>query len=78
MLNYHIISPRFKLSHLKKVLINVSQDSRENTCVGVYFIKKNFIKKEIPTQVFSCEFCKIFKYIFFRRTLPVAASVNYT
>ena len=25
----------------------------------------NFVKKESPTQVFSCEFCKIFKNTFF-------------
>ena len=35
----------------------------------------NFIKKEIPTQVFTCEFCKIFKKIFFLRTPLVVASV---
>ena len=33
-----------------------------------------FIKKEILAQVFSCEFCEIFKNNFFYRTLPVAAS----
>ena len=31
-------------------------------------------KKETLTQVFSCEFCEIFKNIFFCVTLPVAAS----
>ena len=31
----------------------------------------NFTKKE--TQVFSCEFCEIFKNTFFYKTLPVAA-----
>ena len=36
----------------------------------------NFIKKEALTQVFSYEFCKIFKNIFFYRTPPVAASVH--
>ena len=30
--------------------------------------------KETPTQVFSCEYCKIFKNSFFHRTTPVAAS----
>ena len=35
----------------------------------------NFIKKETPTQVFSCVFHKIFKKTFFYRTPPVAASV---
>ena len=34
----------------------------------------NFIKKETQAQVFSCEFCKIFKNTFLYRTLLVAAS----
>ena len=34
----------------------------------------NFIKKETPTQMFSCEYCKISKNNFFYRTSPVAAS----
>ena len=34
----------------------------------------NFIKKEVLAQVFSCEFCEIFKNIFLQRTPPVAAS----
>ena len=34
------------------------------------------LKKEILTQVFSCEFCGIFKNAFFYRTLPVAASAR--
>ena len=35
----------------------------------------NLIKKETLAQVFSFEFCKIFKNTFFYRTPPVAASV---
>ena len=34
----------------------------------------NFIKKETLTQVFSCEFCEIFKNNFFYRAPLVAAS----
>ena len=34
----------------------------------------NFIKKEALTQVFSCEFCKIYKNTFYYRTPLVAAS----
>ena len=34
----------------------------------------NFIKKETLEQVLSCEFCEIFRYTFFYRTPPVAAS----
>ena len=35
----------------------------------------NFIEKKTPIQMFPCEFCEIFKNIFFNRTSPVAASV---
>ena len=34
----------------------------------------NFIKKETLAQVFSYEFCEIFKNTFYYRTTPVAAS----
>ena len=34
----------------------------------------NFIKKETLAQVFSCEFCEIYKNTFYYRTLLVAAS----
>ena len=34
----------------------------------------NLIEKEAPTQVFSCEFCEIFKNTLFYRTPPAAAS----
>ena len=37
--------------------------------------KDNVIKKGTLAQVFSYEFCKIFKNIFFNRTPPVTASV---
>ena len=33
-----------------------------------------FFKKETLAQVFSCEFCEIFKNTFFKRKPPVAAS----
>ena len=34
----------------------------------------NFIKKETLAQVFSCEFCEIYKNTFYYRTSLVAAS----
>ena len=34
----------------------------------------NFIKKETLAQVFSCEFCEIYKSTFYYRTTLVAAS----
>ena len=36
----------------------------------------NFIKKETPTQVFPCEYHKIFEENFFYATSPMAASEN--
>ena len=36
----------------------------------------NFIKTETLAQMFSCEFCEIFKTTFFYRIPPVAASVH--
>ena len=36
----------------------------------------NFIKKEALAQVFSCEFCEIFKNTFFHRTPLVAFHIN--
>ena len=48
-----------------EVLSKISQNSQENTCVGVSFLIMlqacNFTKKETPPQVFSCESCKIFR-----------------
>ena len=37
---------------------------------------RNFIKKETPTQVFSCEYHKMFEKSSFYGTPPVAASQN--
>ena len=62
---------------VKKLLIEISQNSQENTCARVSFLIKtcNFIKKESLAQVFSCEFCEISKNIFCYRTPPVAAPI---
>ena len=37
----------------------------------------NFLKKETLTQVFSCEFCEIFKNTFFYRTPPNDCFCNF-
>ena len=66
---------------VKKVFLEISENSQENTCARVSFLIKlqasasaiNFIKKETLAQVFSCEFCEIPKNTFFYRT-PVATS----
>ena len=59
---------------VKKVFLEILQSSQENTCVRASVLI-NFIKKETLSQVFSCEFCKIYKNTFSYRTTSVAASV---
>ena len=44
----------------KKMFLEISQNSQENTCARVSFLIK-FIKKETVAQAFSCEFCEISK-----------------
>ena len=67
---------------MKKVFLETSQNSQENTCVKVSFLIKlqaetcNFSKKETLAQVFPCEFCEISKKTFSYRTPLVAASVE--
>ena len=63
---------------VKKVFLEISQISQENTCTRVSFLIKlpAFIKKENLAQVFSCEFCKVFKNTSLHRTPLVAASVS--
>ena len=48
----------------KSVFLEISQNSQEN----------NFLKKETPAQVFSCEFCEISKKAFFTEHLWTTAS----
>ena len=49
--------------------LEIFQNSQENTCARVSFLIKvqacNFIKNETKAQLFSSEFCKIFKNSFF-------------
>ena len=63
----------------KGVLRNFAKFTGKHLCQSLFFNKVaggacNFIKKETLAQVFSCEFCKIFKNTFSYRTPPVAAS----
>ena len=66
---------------VKKVFLEISQNWQENTSARVSFLIKlqaevcNFIKKETLAEVFSCEFCEIYKNTFLHRTLLVIASV---
>ena len=57
---------------VKKVFLETSQNSQENTCARVSCL--NLRKKEMMAQVFSCGFCKISKNTFFARAPQVAAS----
>ena len=60
---------------VKKLFLNASQKSPENTNVRVSFLIKlqddawNFIKKETLIQVLSSQFCEIFKNTFFAEYL---------
>ena len=63
----------------KGVLKNFEKFTGKHLCQILLFNKVaggtcNFIKKETLTQLFSCEFNKIFKNTLFYRTPPVAAS----
>ena len=55
---------------VKKVLLEISQNSQENTCARAFLNKVAGLG-----QVLSCEFCEISKNNFFHRTPQVAASV---
>ena len=65
---------------VKKLFLNVSQKSTENTNVGVSSLIKlqddawNFIKKATLVKVLSSQFCEIFKNTFFCRIPSLAAS----
>ena len=52
----------------KKVFLEISRSSQENTCASL------FIKKEVLAQVWSWEFCEISKSAFLHRTPLLAAS----
>ena len=44
--------------YIKKVFLKISQNSKENTCA------RDFFNKEPTSQVFSYDFCEIFKSTF--------------
>ena len=56
----------------KGVLKNVANSS-ESTCARASFFNK-VVNKETLTQVFSCEFCEIFKNTFFIKHLRTTAA----
>ena len=64
----------FKIGVLKDSQIHRKTTALESVFNNVAGLKaRNFIKKVTPTQVLSCEYCRIFKSGYFYRTPPVAA-----
>ena len=63
-----------KKQSVKNVLLEIWQNSQENTCARVSFLIK-LQKRDSGRGVF-CKFCEIFKNTFFHRTPLVAASGN--
>ena len=65
----------------KDVLKNFAKFTGKHLCQSLLFNKDTglrpatLLKRETQAQVFSCEFCEIFKNNFFYRTSLVAASV---
>ena len=65
---------------MKKVFLEIPQNSQEYTCTRVSFLIKlqasacNFIKKDTLAQVFFSEFCEISKNTFSYIIPLVAAS----
>ena len=66
----------------KKMFLKISQNSQENTYATVSFLimlqAYSFITKETLTEVFSREFCEIFKNAFFIKHLRTNASIIHT
>ena len=68
LLDSEAVAPWFSV---KKAFLKILQNSQKKTPVLESLFKlscrpqaSNFIKKETPTQVFSCEFCEISKNTF--------------
>ena len=57
---------------MKKVFLQISQNSQGNSCARVSFL----IKLQAAPQVFSCEFCEMFKNTSERLLLTVRNVVN--
>ena len=53
----------------KKMFLRILQNSPENTYAKFSFLMKlsSLFKKEIPAQLFSCEFCKVCHNTFFNK-----------
>ena len=70
---------------VKKEFLKILQNSQENICAKIFFIKaaglrpETLSKKDTPAEVFSCELYEIFRNTYFYRRwlLPVAASIAF-
>ena len=69
-------SRRGRCSMRKGVLKVFAKFKGIHLCRSHSFNKCKFLKKEIPMQLFSCEFCEIFKNTFFIENLQATASEN--
>ena len=57
---------------VKRVFLNISQNTEENNCAGISFSTKlqaNYCRKEIAAHVFLYKICEIFKNVFFKEHL---------
>ena len=54
----------------KGALKNFANFAEKHLCQSLFLIKCNFIQKETPAQVFSCEYCEIFRNTVFIEHLP--------
>ena len=61
---YSVIKVFLKISQYMESLFNKLETFRTAT----------FFKKETPEQVFFCEYCEIFKNVYFGEYLPTTAS----
>ena len=67
---------------VKKVFLEILQNSQENTCARVSFLIScrseacNVIKKDTLAQVFFSEFCEIFKSTFFTEHVWTTESIQ--
>ena len=64
----NILRSSYQRCSVKKVFLEISLNSQENTCV-----RASFLLKERLVQMFSCELCEISKNTFSYRTPLVAA-----
>ena len=75
--SYFFRSGHQTCSMKKGVLRNFTKFTGKHLCRTLFFKPKacNFIKKETPAQMFSCEFCEIFRNTFFTEHLWKTASI---